>query len=122
MMSLKLYILSCVPLSVALAEVEVVRLELWERLAEKWGIGFVGLGLFCALAWWIAKREAKVQEARDDERKELLNRNIELGERMLATHENHQQQIIDLIIKQNESQNETNRVLDDLSKSICRKP
>jgi hypothetical protein len=39
-------------------------LSFWEKLLEKWGIGLIGIGLFCALAWWTARREKTLNEER----------------------------------------------------------
>lgn len=44
---------------------------LWERLLEKWGIGFIGIGLLYLLARWTASREAIVQKERQ-KREDLM--------------------------------------------------
>lgn len=71
-------------------------LTFWERVAEKWGIGFIGLGLFCVLAWWTAKREKALQDARDKrdaenqaERVALLARNNDLQVELLKAVNAH---------------------------------
>lgn len=87
---------------------------LWERLLEKWGIGFVGILLLYFLARWTAKREDEFREKRDQreeearkaliefnrerterevsacsERRVLLARNNELQEQQLQTMSDH---------------------------------
>lgn len=71
-------------------------LTFWERVAEKWGIGFIGLGLFCVLAWWTAKREKALQDARDKreaenqaERTGLLAKNNDLQAELLKAVNSH---------------------------------
>lgn len=54
-----------IPLSGFMA-VTATDVSFWERIAEKWGIGFVGLALFVALAYWTTKREERIQDKRDE--------------------------------------------------------
>jgi hypothetical protein len=78
------------------ATVEYNNLSFWERIAEKWGIGFVGLALLVLLAKWTANREAFLQKQRDEkdeafqeERTRLLNVNNELQAELLKTMIRH---------------------------------
>lgn len=91
---------------------------LWEKLLEKWGIGFVGIGLLYLLARWTANREAnalKERQKREDavlasrdllekeraerevasanERAELLKQNNMLQTEMLTNLNLHAQRL-----------------------------
>lgn len=85
-----------------LASVVTDNMTFWERMAEKWGIGLVGMALFFFLARWTARREAADRVARDkkdaadlaardkkdaedrEERRALMARNNELQETLIA--------------------------------------
>lgn len=62
---------------------------LWERLLEKWGIGFIGIGLLYFLAQWTAKRDEefrKKQSEREEEvRESLIAVDRERSEREIAS-------------------------------------
>lgn len=80
-------------------------LSTWERLAEKWGIGLVGLVLLYLLARWTARREenaAKERERRaaasDAERAALMTRNNELQEQQLAAQAQHARKL-EMLVK-----------------------
>lgn len=84
-----------IPMSGMLA-VSVQDASFWERMAERWGIGLVGMALFVALAWWTTKKEEKAQTARDKrdeadhaERVELAMKNNELAEKLLQQSTDH---------------------------------
>lgn len=84
---------SAVPFLAAMSREDM---SFWEKIAEKWGIGVVGLGLFCGLAWWTAKRETALQQDRDAkeaanqaERINLLARNNELQAELLKAVNSH---------------------------------
>lgn len=47
-------------------------LPLWERLLEKWGIGFIGMALFGTLAFWTYRKEERDRLKRE-EREEQNN-------------------------------------------------
>lgn len=47
-------------------------LPLWERLLEKWGIGFIGMALFGALAYVTYRKEERDRIKRE-EREEAVN-------------------------------------------------
>lgn len=71
-------------------------LPLWERLLEKWGIGFIGMALFAALAFWTYRKEERdrlKREQREEEsqkeRIELLKENNELTTKLITTQALH---------------------------------
>lgn len=61
----------------------------WERMAERWGIGLVGMALFFFMAKWAAKREteaSKKQNAREEKvRESLIALDRERADRELAS-------------------------------------
>lgn len=79
---------------------------LWERLLEKWGIGFIGIALLYFLARWTNKREEanqKKQNTREDEvRNSLIKVDKERAERELASS----QERAGLLARNNELQEE----------------
>lgn len=79
---------------------------LWERLLEKWGIGFIGIALLYFLAKWTGRREEanqKTQNAREDEvRNALIKVDKERAERELASS----QERAGLLARNNELQEE----------------
>jgi hypothetical protein len=96
-----------------LATLDTEQLTFWERMLEKWGIGLVGIGAFCALAWWTNKRETKLQEERDKreaadraERLALATRNNELQEAQLKALSDHAQRIEQLTKDGNRSRDD----------------
>lgn len=80
---------------------------LWERLLEKWGIGFVGLLLFGLLAMWTyrkeekaaLKREAKEQQYQE-ERVKLIAENNELTKKLITNAESHATKLEGILEKQ----------------------
>lgn len=70
--------LGLIPFSSYIAVISQEDLTFWERIAEKWGIGFIGLGLFFFLAKWTAKRETTLQEQRDKKEAESLAERVAL--------------------------------------------
>lgn len=113
-----------IPLSSLLA-VTMEDAPFWERIAEKWGIGFVGLALFIGLAYWTTKREERLQEARDKrdaeshaERAELLKKNNELGERMIQQHKDHSLRLEQIIKDGNRAQADVGVELKNLARRV----
>lgn len=121
---MKDFILPMIPLSGLLA-VTMEDAPFWERIAEKWGIGFVGLGLFCALAYWTTKRETRLQDARDKrdaealaERLTLLTKNNELGEKMIQQHKDHSLRLEQIIKDGNRAQADVGIELKNLARRV----
>lgn len=92
------------------ATVSQDNLNFWERILEKWGIGFIGLGLFLLLAWRTEKKAEKEQLARDArdqqdvaERKALAERNNQLQEQQLAIQTEHARRLEQLVKDGNKS-------------------
>lgn len=90
----------------------------WEHLFEKWGIGLVGLGFFCVLAWWTAKREDcdklernKKEEENQAERKDLMKENIELQKAQITMMEKHITRVEQLTREANHSREDNSRAL-----------
>ena len=97
----------------------------WESVAEKWGIGLVGLGLFIALAFWTTKREEKIQKARESredasqaERTELMRHNIALGEKLIQQHRDHSDRLEQIIKDGNKAQADIGIELKNLSRCV----
>ena len=89
-------------------------LPLWERLLEKWGIGFIGLFLFGILAWWTYRREERAQIKRDkievesqSERMRLLNENNELTKKLIENSITHTGKLESLIASSIEAETST---------------
>jgi hypothetical protein len=121
---MKDFILPMIPLSSLLA-VTMDDAPFWERIAEKWGIGFVGLALFCALAYWTSKREDNLQAARDKrdtealaERMALLTKNNELGEKMIQQHKDHSVRLEQIIKDGNKAQADVGVELKNLARRV----
>jgi hypothetical protein len=121
---MKDFILPMIPLSGLLA-VTMEDAPFWERIAEKWGIGFVGLALFCALAFWTSKREDRLQAARDKrdvdaqaERLALLTKNNELGEKMIQQHKDHSLRLEQIIKDGNKAQTDVGVELKNLARRV----
>lgn len=121
---MKDFILPMIPLSSLLA-VTMEDAPFWERIAEKWGIGFVGLALFVALAYWTTKREDKLQDARDKreaeslaERLALLTKNNELGEKMIQQHKDHSLRLEQIIKDGNKAQADVGVELKNLARRV----
>lgn len=113
-----------IPLSSLLA-VTMEDAPFWEPIAEKWGIGFVGLALFVALAYWTTKREDKLQDARDKreaeslaERLALLTKNNELGEKMIQQHKDHSLRLEQIIKDGNKAQADVGVELKNLARRV----
>lgn len=71
-------------------------LPLWERLLEKWGIGFIGMALFGALAFWTYRKEERDrlkreerEEASNAERIKLATANNELMTKLALSQVAH---------------------------------
>ncbi len=97
----------------------------WERIAEKWGIGFVGLLLLYFLAKWTAKREAtallereKRENTMNAERLAALNRNNELQEQHLAASQKHSIELKNIIKDGNKYQADVGVELKNLARRV----
>lgn len=108
-----------------IAAVTQEELTFWERIAEKWGIGFIGLGLFAALAYWTAKRENALQATRDKrdadaqaERLALLTRNNELQEQAIEAQRKHANELKQIIRDGNKYQEDVGRELKNLARRV----
>jgi flagellar biosynthesis/type III secretory pathway M-ring protein FliF/YscJ len=97
----------------------------WERIAEKWGIGLVGMALFIILARWTAKREEKLQEARDEreaaaqlERNALAQRNNELTSELLTQNREHSTRLEQIIAEGNRVQRELAEEIRNIARRV----
>lgn len=97
----------------------------WERVAEKWGIGFVGMALLFFLAKWTAKREAKAlldretrENAMNAERLDLLKRNNELQEQHLAASQKHSTELKQIIRDGNKYQADVGVELKNIARRV----
>lgn len=97
----------------------------WERIAEKWGIGFVGLVLLYFLARWTAAREAKALAERDrredainKERLALLQRNNELQEQNIIDSRKHSTELKQIIKDGNRAQADVGVELKNLARRV----
>lgn len=109
----------------SLAAVQQDAASFWERIAEKWGIGFVGLLLLYFLAKWTANREAKALAERDKredainkERLDLLKRNNELQEQHLAATQKHSTELKNIIKDGNKYQADVGIELKNLARRV----
>lgn len=116
--------LFAVQIPLAMAESEY---SFWDRMAERWGIGLVGLVLVFFLARWSADREAKASKARDDreaasnaERLALLSRNNELQEQQIAAQAKHAQKLEQLTKDGNKAQADNAEVIRNLIRKMKR--
>lgn len=73
-------------------------LSFWERVAEKWGIGFIGMGLFVGLAWWANKRDAKNQVARDARDDAMQKQNMELMKQIIDGSKEHSERLEEILV------------------------
>lgn len=64
----------------------------WERVAEKWGIGFIGLGLFLALSWWTVKREDAAADARSKRESAVDAERLAMQTEIRDLHREHLEQ------------------------------
>jgi hypothetical protein len=71
-------VFAIIPFTSIVAVLTQEQVGFYEKLLEKWGIGLIGLGLFFALARWTARRETKLQEARDKKEAESLAERVGL--------------------------------------------
>jgi flagellar biosynthesis/type III secretory pathway M-ring protein FliF/YscJ len=99
--------------------------EYWERIAEKWGIGFIGLALFIALAFWTVKREERLLKAREkredslqEERSIMMKKNNELVEQLVKQHKDHSVRLEQIIADGNRNQADVGRELKNLARKI----
>jgi hypothetical protein len=121
---MKDFILPLIPIS-SLMAVSMNDAPFWERIAEKWGIGFVGLALFVALAYWTTKREDKMQSVRDkredesqNERLTLLGKNNDLAEKLIQQHKDHSLRLEQIIKDGNKAQADVGVELKNLARRI----
>lgn len=77
---------------------------LWERLLEKWGIAFIGIGLLFLFAKRTDRLAKEEQDKRDKqeaattaERNALLVRNNELQEEQIANQKEHARTLVKVI-------------------------
>lgn len=103
--------------------------SLWERAAERWGIGLVGLGLFIALAWLNEKKEVKREKERQDrdaaaqkERTELLSENNRLQSALLDHLVSHARILENLVKDGNKAANDQAQEMKNLSRKLHNKP
>lgn len=99
---------------------------LWERVLEKWGIGFIGLFLFGLLAIWTYRKEEKAalkREVREqqyqDERVKLIGENNDLTKQLIASANDHAVKLegmLDRQIKAHETMSSELRHLSDAIK------
>lgn len=100
---MKDFILPLIPVSGILA-VGVEDMSFWERLAERWGIGFVGIALFVALALWTAKREEKAQAVRDKRDEANHLERVDLAKQLLEQSRLHAARLEEIIEKYQQTQ------------------
>lgn len=108
-----------------LAAIQQDAASFWERVAEKWGIGFVGLILLYFLARWTANREAKAllertqrEDAINKERLDLLKRNNELQEQHLEASRKHSTELKQIIRDGNKHQADVGVELKNLARRV----
>lgn len=108
-----------------IAAVSTDDLSFWERIAEKWGIGFIGLALFVLLARWTAKREDTLQAQRDAreaagqaERVALLQRNNQLQELAIEAQAKHSTDLKQIIRDGNKHQADVGVELKNLARRV----
>ena len=118
------FVLAMIPISSMMA-ISANDAPFWERIAEKWGIGFIGLGLFLLLANWTVKREDKLQQIRDAreeesqrERINLLSKNNELAEKLITQHKDHSVRLEQIIKDGNKAQEDVGRELKNITRKI----
>jgi Skp family chaperone for outer membrane proteins len=109
----------------SLAVLQQETASFWERVAEKWGIGFVGMALLFFLAKWTAKREAAAllerdhrEDAINKERLDLLKRNNELQEQHLAASQKHSTELKNIIKDGNKYQADVGVELKNLARRV----
>lgn len=97
----------------------------WDRMAERWGIGLVGLVLLFFLARWTSKREAKTLAERDKredalnkERLKALERNNELLEAQIAQQAKHSAELKQVIKDGNKYQADVGIELKNIARRV----
>ena len=117
-------LLPFIPLSGLLADASPDA-TFWERIAEKWGIGFVGLALFVVLARFTMKRDDEREKKRDErdelekaEKVALAKENNRLQQELLDQHRNHSRRLEALIKDGNKHQADVGQELKNLARRV----
>ena len=129
-----------VPVTIASVTYNPEQYSFWERIAEKWGIGAVGLGLFIAYAYVDHKKQAakdikeaekaaeekKERQKREDdaqaERKALLEENNKLQKELLDHMVGHAKTLEGLIKDGNTAANNQAMEIKNLARKMQGKP
>lgn len=97
----------------------------WDRMAERWGIGLVGLVLLFFLARWTSAREAKAlveqrnrEDAMNAERLAALERGNQLQEQAIAAQAKHSQEMKQIIRDGNKYQSDVGIELKNIARRV----